>query len=221
MFSLSARDLKKTILGCGDGPASFNAELTAAGGNVISVDPIYEFTATQIRTRIDDAYNAVMSQVEQAYDKYTWTHIRNVGELREVRMNAMLLFLSDYERGRNTGRYRCSSLPQLPFDDNKFELALCSHFLFLYSAQVNLDLHIRGMQELCRVAREVRVYPLIALDGKVSPHLQAVREALTDSGVHLSTEPVEYEFMKGAVEMLVANKCRRSNDGTVLREHEG
>jgi hypothetical protein len=28
MFSLSESDLKKTILGCGDGPACFNAELT-------------------------------------------------------------------------------------------------------------------------------------------------------------------------------------------------
>ena len=32
MFSLSANDLKKKILGCGDGPASFNAELTKIGG---------------------------------------------------------------------------------------------------------------------------------------------------------------------------------------------
>ncbi len=35
MFSLNESDLTKTILGCGDGPASFNAELTKAGGNVI------------------------------------------------------------------------------------------------------------------------------------------------------------------------------------------
>ena len=32
MFDLSAADLGRRILGCGDGPASFNAELTAQGG---------------------------------------------------------------------------------------------------------------------------------------------------------------------------------------------
>ena len=32
MFSLTEEDLEKRILGCGDGPASFNAELTKKGG---------------------------------------------------------------------------------------------------------------------------------------------------------------------------------------------
>ncbi|MAD80187.1 MAG: SAM-dependent methyltransferase, partial [Planctomycetaceae bacterium] len=32
-----------------DGPASFNAELTARGGSIVSCDPIYEFTADEIR----------------------------------------------------------------------------------------------------------------------------------------------------------------------------
>ena len=31
MFALSEADLQRRILGCGDGPASFNAEMTAAG----------------------------------------------------------------------------------------------------------------------------------------------------------------------------------------------
>jgi len=32
MFSLSEQDLRKTIPGCGDGPACFNAELSKIGG---------------------------------------------------------------------------------------------------------------------------------------------------------------------------------------------
>jgi hypothetical protein len=34
MFSLSESDLDKIILGCGDGPACFNAELSKIGGNI-------------------------------------------------------------------------------------------------------------------------------------------------------------------------------------------
>ena len=56
MFALDDGDLRKTILGCGDGPASFNAELTALGGRVLSIDPVYAFTASQIRKRIDEVY---------------------------------------------------------------------------------------------------------------------------------------------------------------------
>ena len=36
MFSLSEDDLARRILGCGDGPASFNAELSVRGGSVVS-----------------------------------------------------------------------------------------------------------------------------------------------------------------------------------------
>ena len=52
MFSLTEGDLKKTILGCSDGPASFNAELTARGGDVISVDPAYQFDTLSLKKRI-------------------------------------------------------------------------------------------------------------------------------------------------------------------------
>ena len=37
-----------------------------------------------------------------------------------------------------------------------------------------------------------------------SPHLEPVMVALTDIGVSISLVPVEYEFQKGATEMLVA-----------------
>jgi hypothetical protein len=39
MFSLTEVDLERHILGCGDGPAGFNSELTKRGRHVISVDP--------------------------------------------------------------------------------------------------------------------------------------------------------------------------------------
>lgn len=41
MFALSDLDLKGRLLGCGDGPASFNAVATSQGVAVTSCDPIY------------------------------------------------------------------------------------------------------------------------------------------------------------------------------------
>ena len=52
MFSISDTDLQLNILGCGDGPAGFNAEATRRGDNVISCDPIYQFTTVELRGRI-------------------------------------------------------------------------------------------------------------------------------------------------------------------------
>lgn len=63
MFTLADADLTKRILGVGDGPASFNAEMTAAGHFVTSIDPIYAFSAEQLKTRIDDTYKTVIEQM--------------------------------------------------------------------------------------------------------------------------------------------------------------
>ena len=53
MFDLSADDLHRRILGCGDGPASFNAKMAEEGHDVISVDPLYAFSAAIIQCRIE------------------------------------------------------------------------------------------------------------------------------------------------------------------------
>ena len=204
---MSDSDLEKRILGCGDGPACFNAELSQRGGNVISVDPIYQFNAEQIRSRIDEAYPQIIEQVKKNEADYVWKNIGNAEELGKARMEAMKTFLIDYEEGCKSGRYVHAALPTLPFKDAEFGLALCSHYLFLYSEHVNQEQHILSMKELCRVAGEVRVYPLLTIgNNKESPYLEPVMSVLTDNGVNVSLVPVEYEFQKGATEMLVA-KC--------------
>jgi len=207
MFSLSDNDLKKRILGCGDGPACFNAELSKVNNNVVSIDPIYQFSAKEIGSRIDEVYPQVMEQVAKNRDDYVWKNIVNVEAMGEVRMDAMQAFLNDYEQGKKSGRYINSALPTLSFKNTAFELALCSHYLFLYSEHVNQEQHILSMKELCRVASEVRVYPLLSIgNNQVSPHLKPVISALKESGFNVSLVPVKYEFQKGATEMLVV-KC--------------
>ena len=103
--------------------------------------------------------------------------------LKRVRMTAMRAFLDDYAPGRAEGRYLDAGLPSLPFADGAFDLALCSHFLFLYSQQFDAAFHVQSIRELCRVAREVRVFPLLALGAQPSPHLGAARDALTRPGL--------------------------------------
>jgi hypothetical protein len=203
MFALSDADLQGRVLGCGDGPASFNAEATRRGARVVSCDPIYQFDAAQIRRRIDETAAEVLEQARQNAHEFVWNDvIPDIQALKHVRMAAMTAFLDDFEAGRREGRYVNAGLPSLPFADGAFDLALCSHFLFLYSQQHDADFHVAAMRELCRVAREVRVFPLLALGGQPSPHLGAAREALTEDGWHSSIERVPYEFQRGGFEML-------------------
>ena len=92
----------------------------------------------------------------------------------------------------------------MPFPDSGFDLALCSHYLFLYSDHVDGPAHLASIRELCRVATEVWIFPVVSLDGKVSKHLDQVMTALSADGIDVFLQPVSYRFQKGATEMLVA-----------------
>src|SRR6476469_10814921 len=105
MFALTDEDLQVRILGCGDGPASFNAEATRGGGVVVSCDPIYRYGVDQIRARISATCDRILEQTRQNADEFVWTEIRSVDELRALRMAAMEDFLDDYSNGRSEGRY--------------------------------------------------------------------------------------------------------------------
>ncbi|MEQ1910722.1 MAG: SAM-dependent methyltransferase [Vicinamibacterales bacterium] len=202
MFALTDADISTRILGCGDGPASFNAEATARGATVTSADPIYQWDAEQILARITATYDDVLEQTRRNQDEFVWDSIGSVDELGRVRMQAMRNFLSDYEHGKADGRYVFAQLPSLPFDALSFDLALCSHFLFLYSTQLGEAFHVAALEELCRVAHEVRVFPLLALGGQPSPFVTGCAERLRASGFDVSIERVPYEFQRGGNEMM-------------------
>jgi hypothetical protein len=202
MFSLSETDLTAKILGCGDGPASFNAEMTELGHSVVSIDPVYQFSAEQIEQRVRATYDPVISQVKQNSSHYIWKNFRDADELGKARLNAMEKFLLDYESGKIAGRYLYQSLPNLKFVDDQFELCVCSHLLFLYSEQLSLDFHVASIHELLRIASEVRIFPLLRLDGEPSSYLELVLKDLSNKGCNIQVQSVDYEFQKGGNQML-------------------
>jgi len=204
MFSLTPEDLGKRILGCGDGPASFNSEMTECGHTVVSIDPIYQFSGEQIAQRIEEARPLIIENTKDYMDRYRWVPpISNLVDLVEVRMAAMNRFLADYDAGLEAGRYQFELLPNLPFDDGSFDLALCSHFLFTYTLQLDLDTHLKNIREMCRVAKEVRIFPIVDMDGNPSEHVDPVIDALGVEGYQVRRVKVDYEYQIGGNEMLV------------------
>ena len=204
MFKLTELDLQKNILGCGDGPAAFNQTLTKLDGSITSIDPIYQFSRSALKQRIADVYDEVLNQVAANKTDFIWKNIKSLDELGQIRMQAMNDFLADYDLGKQQGRYLSASLPKLDFADQQFDLALCSHFLFLYSDHFSLEQHIQSILELCRVAKEVRIYPLLSLENIPSPHLDLVIQKLKNHNIETQRQQVAYEFQQGATEMLVA-----------------
>ncbi len=78
-------------------------------------------------------------------------------------------FLADFPPGLAEDRYRTDELPHLAFGDGEFDLALCSHFLFLYSDHLTAGFHVAAIREMCRVAGEARVFPLLGAYGAPPP----------------------------------------------------
>ena len=201
MFDLTALILSQRILGCGDGPASFNVECNQYGGQVTSVDPLYRFSRDVIKKRITETYDEVIKQTRANQDKYIWDAIRSPDELGRIRMEAMCRFLNSYEEGRNQGRYIPGELPYLPFADQTFDLALSSHFLFLYSDNLTFALHVAAIGEMLRVAREVRIFPLLDVNACESRYLMDVLKTFQKYNPEI--RKVNYEFQRGGNKMLL------------------
>ena len=203
MFSLSPEDLQKTILGVGDGPASFNAEGTRQGYKITSVDPLYQFSGEEIRQRFDAVVDNIINQIIATPNNWVWDYHHNPQDLKAKRIKALELFLQDYQQGKQQGRYLTQELPNLNFSKRSYDLALCSHFLFLYSEQCDRDFHVAAIKEMLRVSSEVRIFPLLTLMQETSPYLDFVIDLFENLGYSASIEKVAYELQPGANEMLV------------------
>ena len=203
MFDLTDADLQSKILDCGSGPASFNAEMIQQGNSVISCDPLYQFSVDEISQRIDQTYPIVIKATEVNRSNFVWTAIESPEQLGQIRMAAMRQFLFDFPIGLKQGRYQHESLPDLPFDSQQFDLALCSHFLFLYSDQLSFEFHLASIVEMCRVAAIVRVFPLLVnMTGEPSPFLEPIMQELTSQGYSIQIKQVPYEFQRGGNQLL-------------------
>jgi hypothetical protein len=217
MFALTDEDLQSRILGCADGPASFNAEATRLGMNVTSCDPLYRYDAAAVRARVAATFETVIEETRRNAHEFVWNAIPSVDSLAAVRSAAMETFLADYDDGKRESRYVEAELPSLPFPDGAFSIAVCSHFLFLYTKQLSADFHVAAVRELLRVASDVRIFPLLALGSQPSPHVTVVVDDLRRAGYKVSIDIVPYEFQRGGNQMLrvrAARRCSSSPRGT-------
>jgi len=201
MLDLTPSDLDLRILGCGDGPASFNVECNQRGGHVTSIDPLYYFSLETIEKRISETYHDVLNQTRAHPEKFIWGTIPSPDALGRIPMESMRRFLDSYESGRADQKYIPGELPVLPFDNQSFDIALSSHFLFLYTDNLTFDFHIASIREMLRVAKEVRIFPLLDVNARQSRYLQGVLESFQE--YKLEIRKVNYEFQRGGNRMLV------------------
>lgn len=202
MFLLDDNDMKLKIAGFGDGPACFNAQATKAGFNVKSFDPIYQFSKDAIENRINEVREIVMKQMAENQENYEWDKIKTLDELENIRMSAMKVFLEDFEKGKTEGRYIYHELPNvLPYKDKEFDIGLSSHFLLMYT-ELGYDFHISAIDEMLRVCKEIRIFPLCDLNSDSSDMIDNVINHYSEN-YKVEIKETTYRFQKNANKLLI------------------
>src|SRR6202011_5059931 len=117
---------------------------------------------------------------------------------------AMQEFLEDYDLGKRQGHYVDATLPALEFPDKFFDLAVCRIFSFFTQKiflKPSIGPQFSAILELYRLASEVRIFPLLALDRRPAPCVAGIVDDLRNS-YEVSVETVPYEFQLGGNQMM-------------------
>jgi hypothetical protein len=195
------------ILDVGGGVSSFAFEASVRGFEVLSADPLYTFEHSSLKRKCEDDIEYTINSVQKSAHKLKWGHpFRDFDHLREVRRSSYELFLDDFKANR--WRYIDAKFPYTPFiAHNNFSISLVSHLLFIYEHHIDYETHVRILKEILRVTSgEVRIYPLINLQFKVSVFVERIMNDPVFKRVSFELRPVRYNFLSGADHMMVIKK---------------
>lgn len=201
MFDLTEGDLSQSILDYPAGISSFNAEMKAMGHAVVSGDQSYGLPPDEMRELADSIYHEDEVELRAHLDRLVDQSEAGVKTMLTNWQSRKEQFLLDYAKGQSENRYQNMTMPTLSSKDHEFELALCSDLLFQSQAREGYT-PMTLLQELCRVAKEVRVFPLMDESGDVAKVLGPVMLELQSNNFGVEVRAVPYEEQKGSNAML-------------------
>ncbi|KAB8127396.1 class I SAM-dependent methyltransferase [Gracilibacillus oryzae] len=210
MFSFTEEELNgKKILDCPAGACSFTAVANKSGMDVTACDIAYFHSEEDLKNKGLQDIDHAMEHMEKAKSNYKWEYFRTIDDLRHHRLQALHDVSSDMKEFSE--RYMPVTLPSLPFEEKAFDVLLSAHFLFTYADRLDYDFHINTLNELLRVTKEeIRIFPLVDLEGKRYEHLEKIKHYLTENGYTVEEINVPYEFQKNANSMLKISKVPTS-----------
>ncbi|MBT2757690.1 SAM-dependent methyltransferase [Mesobacillus foraminis] len=208
MFSLTEEDLVgKKILDCPAGACSFTAVGSQMGLNVTACDIAYDHAIEDMENKGLKDIQHTMEQLRQVKENYIWDYFNDIEDLRNHRLSALNDCAKDWKKSRE--RYIAATLPFLPFRDNEFDLLLSAHFLFMYGDRLDEQFHIQTLNEYLRVTKEeIRIFPLVDLEGKRYELLDDIIRRLEYGGCKVDEVTVGYQFMNHANSMLKITKSK-------------
>ena len=196
MFDLSESDFNTRLLEYGCGASAVNAQLNSEAKDgqafVKSCDPLFVLDKGTLSVKVSLIFEEMVASVMNDKEIFDFSHYGSFDALVALRRKGMLKFFEDYEKGRAEKRYLPVIDHNLPFSDFEFDFALSSHYLFADLDDQDVDFHLNAIRELARVAKEVRIFPLIDRHGQVSPFLGPVLLGLQQDDYGVEVRNVSY-----------------------------
>ncbi|MCC5791588.1 MAG: hypothetical protein JJT82_03135 [Legionellaceae bacterium] len=206
MFAVSKADLNKNILEFACGPSAINASLP----QVVSADPLFVLDKDTLSAKTSLIFAEMVSEVQKLADHFDFEQNGGLNKLVWDRKKGMETFFADYELGLQEKRYIPVTNCSLPYTDFHFDFAFCSHYLFAGLDNQTLDFHVQVISELARVAKDVRIFPLIDRHGQVSELLGPVLLRLQNENFGVEVKDINYKLQKSGNAMLRvwAQQCK-------------
>ena len=201
MFNLTDADLARSIINYPNGISSFNTQMHQLGHTVISGDPNYHLSLDDMREHAEQTYRQSVDYLKQHSAQLQHNDQQTIDRILASFAHHHEQFLQDYEQGRRQQRYQAMQLPNLDFNDRQFDLALACHLFFHHGQHRDSSL-IESIHALCRVALEVRIFPLLNQHGEISDELGSVLFDLQQHNYGIEIKQVAYETIKGGNAML-------------------
>lgn len=211
MFALSDAELNGKLLEYSCGASAVNAGFCDKT-RMISCDPLFTLDKGTLSTKVSLIFEEMVNQVEKHQDKFDFSRYGGLGALVAQRRQGMAEFFADYDKGIAEKRYIPVTDYTLPFTHFEFDFALSSHYLFADLDDQDVEFHLKVIRELARVAKEVRIFPLIDRHGQLSPFLGPVLLGLQQDGYGVEVREVSYHLQaKGNAMLRVwAQQCQLS-----------
>lgn len=202
MFQLSESDLTMRFLEYSSGPSAVNFELQNIASECISCDPWFHLDVISLRNEINQNFEARLHQFQSQPQVFDLSRYGTLDKLIAYRREGIATFLADYDQGRLEKRYLPVRDNTLPFSHSSFDFALIANCLFSDLEYQTIDYHVQIIQELARVAKDVRIFPLVDAGGIPSPMLGPVLLKLQQANYGVEVREVTYHLQPKGNAML-------------------
>lgn len=202
MFGLDDADFGLRLFEYGSGATAVNAQLHARFQSMVSCDPLFSLNPVNLVQEVSRLFKEATQNIMATRSQYDFSAYGSFEALIEKRRQGVEKLLLDYPLGQVEKRYLSFEQETLPFEDFTFDIALSSYYLFSGKEIQGADFHLNSIRELARVAKEVRIFPLIDREGRPSPLLGPVLLGLQQNNYGVEIREVKYLLQLGGHAML-------------------